>query len=282
MVSSRQVLSSLLVASLALAAAQTDGASGDAFIAESVSMDGPSGSMDEPSGPPSGSMDEPMVEETLIPISESSSADSLSETEAVTIPPVPIGPLCSVYPLCKASDLEGNCCPSDDGEMLSCCMGVLDEDEDLELDDTDDEPLSGDEGPAMTTGSVGGMDTPVDITVGEVTYFDLNETLSDSEDLLDDLGPPTVAPTTTYAPTEMGTTGAPTDTFQPTWGGSGTYAPTKMVGEAPPYIPFTSSEDTTAAETDADADAVATPSSAARISTSLVTVAVALGALLLC
>ena len=253
MVSSRQVLSSLLVASLALAAAQTDGASGDAFIAESVSMDGPSGSMDG-GGPPSGS-----------------------------IPPVPIGPLCSVYPLCKASDLEGNCCPSDDGEMLSCCMGVLDEDEDLELDDTDDEPLSGDEGPAMTTGSVGGMDTPVDITVGEVTYFDLNETLSDSEDLLDDLGPPTVAPTTTYAPTEMGTTGAPTDTFQPTWGGSGTYAPTKMVGEAPPYIPFTSSEDT-AAETEAetDADAVATPSSAARISTSLVTVAVALGALLLC
>merc|ERR1719162_2619033 len=197
----------------------------DAPIAESVSMDGPSGSMDEPSGPPSGSM---------------ASADSLSETEAVTISPVPIGPLCSVYPLCKASDLEGNCCPSDDGEMLSCCMGVLDEDEDLELDDTDDEPLSGDE------------------------------------------GPPTVAPTTTYAPTEMGTTGAPTDTFQPTWGGSGTYAPTKMVGEAPPYIPFTSSEETTAAETDADADAVATPSSAARISTSLVTVAVALGALLLC
>merc|ERR1719162_1313445 len=237
----------------------------DAPIAESVSMDGPSGSMDEPSGPPSGSM---------------ASADSLSETEAVTISPVPIGPLCSVYPLCKASDLEGNCCPSDDGEMLSCCMG--DEDEDLELDDTDDEPLSGDEGPAMTTGSVGGMDTPVDITVGEVTYFDLNETLSDSEDLLDDLGPPTVAPTTTYAPTEMGTTGAPTDTFQPTWGGSGTYAPSKMVGEAPPYIPFTSSEDTTAAETEADADAVATPSSAARISTSLVTVAVALGALLLC
>merc|ERR1711865_131351 len=234
-----------------------------------------------------GSMDEPMEEDlvTDAPIAESvsmASADSLSETEAVTIPPVPIGPLCSVYPLCKASDLEGNCCPSDDGEMLSCCMGVQDEDEDLELDDTDDEPLSGDEGPAMTTGSVGGMDTPVDITVGEVTYFDLNETLSDSEDLLDDLGPPTVAPTTTYAPTEMGTTGAPTDTFQPTWGGSGTYAPTKMVGEAPPYIPFTSSEDTTAAETEADADAVATPSSAARISTSLVTVAVALGALLLC
>merc|ERR1719162_1419551 len=228
----------------------------DAPIAESVSMDGPSGSMDEP-------MEEDLANET----------DPLA-------PPVPIGPLCSVYPLCKASDLEGNCCPSDDGEMLSCCMGVLDED--LELDDTDDEPLSGDEGPAMTTGSVGGMDTLVDITVGEVTYFDLNETLSDSEDLLDDLGPPTVAPTTTYAPTEMGTTGAPTDTFQPTWGSSGTYAPTKMVGEAPPYIPFTSSEDTTAAETDADADAVATPSSAARISTSLVTVAVALGALLLC
>merc|ERR1719162_2962386 len=225
----------------------------DAPIAESVSMDGPSGSMDG-GGPPSGSMDEPLEE------------DLANETDPLA-PPVPIGPLCSVYPLCKASDLEGNCCPSDDGEMLSCCMGVLDEDEDLEIDDTDDEPLSGDEGPAMTTGSVGGMDTPVDITVGEVTYFDLNETLSDSEDLLDDLGPPTVAPTTTYAPTEMGTTGAPTDTFQPTWGGSGTYAPTKMAGEAPPYIPFTSSEDTvappyipftssedTTAETDVDAD----------------------------
>jgi hypothetical protein len=163
-------------------------------------------------------------------------------------------------------------------------MGVLDEDEDFEVDDEDE---AGDEGPAMTTGSVGGMDTPVNITVGEVTYYDMNETLSEdlSEDLLDeDLGPPTVAPTTTYAPTEMGTTGAPTDTFQPTWGGS-TYAPTKMPGAAamnPASIPFTSSEDTTAAETDSDADAVATPSSATRISMSLVTVAVGLGALFLC
>ena len=276
MVSSRQVLSSLLVASLALATAQGPGMSEDGFIAQS-------GSMDEPSGPPSGSMAGEPMEEDLATV-EPTSEGSLTVTEAVTIPPVPIGPLCSVYPLCKASDLEGNCCPSDNGEMLSCCMGVLDEDEDFEVDDEDE---AGDEGPAMTTGSVGGMDTPVNITVGEVTYYDMNETLSEdlSEDLLDeDLGPPTVAPTTTYAPTEMGTTGAPTDTFQPTWGGS-TYAPTKMPGAAamnPASIPFTSSEDTTAAETDSDADAVATPSSAARISMSLVTVAVGLGALFLC
>jgi len=40
------------------------------------------------------------------------------------VPAPPVVAECSAYESCRESELEGNCCPTDEGDMLGCCSGI--------------------------------------------------------------------------------------------------------------------------------------------------------------
>lgn len=311
MVSCRQISSSLVAAAVvgvALVAAQDQVPDQEGFVPEQAmtgsmaptgamvgTMDDMTGTM-APTGAVVGAMD--TMTGSMAPTNAVVGTMDDTATEAPVA--VPIGPSCAVYPMC--TDLEGNCCPSDEGEMLGCCMGITAEGTPVPM--TDDDGTDGTDG-AMTTGDVGGgdLDTPVVISAPE----DL-DVMSNETETFEPLEP-TIAPTTTFKPTTYSPTMKPTNTFRPTAMGT-TYAPTIMP-VAPfwvdPNRPVPAATDTeaslssppSAAEVGADAteapvvtdaegavdttedSAIAAPSSAATVSTAIATFLGVVGGLML-